>query len=92
MANDLNTVRKALFETLADLRDKDNPMDIERARAISNVSGRILESARVEIDFLRATGRQDSPGTGFVPITVAQEADNDEPPNGILSVRKHLIR
>jgi hypothetical protein len=92
MANDLNTVRKALFDTLTALRDKNDPMDIERARAVSNVAGRLLESARVELDFLRATGQQDSLGTGFVPIPSAPDADVDTPPNGILSVRKHLIR
>ena len=97
MANDITEVRAALFETLAGLRDKDNPMDIDRARAISNVAGTIIDTARIELDFLRATGRLDSPGTGFIPIAHDDDAldsgaDAPAPPNGILSIRKHLIR
>ncbi len=32
-------------------------MDIARARAVAEVAGKLIESAKVEVDFIRATGR-----------------------------------
>lgn len=63
-ANDITTVRNALFQTLRDLSNKDNPMDIDRAKAINEVSQTIINSAKVEIDALRVIGGN---GTGFIP-------------------------
>jgi hypothetical protein len=54
--SDINTLRSALFETLAALKDKDKPMDLDRARAICDVSQTIINSAKVEVDFVKATG------------------------------------
>ncbi|MDE3022956.1 MAG: hypothetical protein KGI54_14050 [Pseudomonadota bacterium] len=56
MANDIDTLRDNLFETLAALRDKENPMDIDRAKAISDVAQTIINSAKVEVDYMRITG------------------------------------
>src|ERR1017187_5676513 len=65
--NDINAVRTALFETLRGLSDKNNPMEIERAKAICEVSQAIVNTAKVEIDFARVTGlRLES---GFIPVT-----------------------
>lgn len=57
--NTLEDLRVHLFETLAALRDKEKPMDIERAKAISEVAKTVIDSAKVEVDFVRATGRDD---------------------------------
>lgn len=46
--------------TLEALRDKDEPMDIDRARAVSEVAGQIIESAKVEVKFLEVTGEASS--------------------------------
>lgn len=54
--NSLEDLRDHLFETLEALRDKDEPMDIDRARAVSEVAGQIIESAKVEVKFLEVTG------------------------------------
>lgn len=56
MRNKLDDLRNHLFATLEALQDKDDPMDIDRARAVSDVSGRVIESAKVEVDFLKTTG------------------------------------
>ncbi|MDE3023144.1 MAG: hypothetical protein KGI54_15060 [Pseudomonadota bacterium] len=64
MANDINTLRDNLFETLAALKDKDNPMALDRARAISEVAQTIINSAKVEVDFIKhARGKSIS---GFI--------------------------
>lgn len=54
--NSLEDLRDHLFETLEALRDKEEPMDIDRARAVSEVAGQIIESAKVEVKFLEVTG------------------------------------
>ena len=39
-------------------------MAIERAQAIADVAQVVINSAKVEVEFLRATGRKQ--GTGFI--------------------------
>lgn len=56
MANDITELRAHLFDTLAQLKDKKHPMDIDRAKAISDVAQVIINSAKVEVDHARVTG------------------------------------
>jgi len=65
MKNKIEDLRNHLFATLEDLRDKDQPMDIDRAKAVAEVAGKVIESAKVEVDFLRTVGGME--GTGFIP-------------------------
>lgn len=62
--NDITALRGHLFETLAELRDKDKPMDIDRAKAISDISQVIINSAKVEVDYAKVTGAR--AGSGFL--------------------------
>lgn len=66
--NKIEDLRNHLFATLESLQDEDKPMDIERAKAIADVAQVIVNSAKVEVDFLRTTGREQ--GSGFIPETV----------------------
>lgn len=68
--NKINDLRDHLFETLEALRDKDEPMDIARAKAVADVAKVIVESAKVEVDFLKATGGL--PASGFIPEEAIQ--------------------
>ena len=54
--SNLTDLREHLMATLADLRNRDKPMDVDRARAVAQVAGVLIESAKVEVDFLRVTG------------------------------------
>lgn len=65
MQNKIEDLRNHLFATLEALRDEDKPMDIQRAKAVAEVAGKIIESAKVEVDFLNAVGSR--VGTGFIP-------------------------
>lgn len=56
----INDVREHLMQTLQSLRDKDRPMDIDRARAVAQVASVLVDTAKVEIDYLRATGQERS--------------------------------
>ncbi len=63
--NKIDDLRDHLFETLEALRDTEEPMELERAKAIADVAQVIVNSAKVEVDFLKATGGLRS--TGFLP-------------------------
>jgi hypothetical protein len=62
--NNITAVRDVLFDTLRGLGNKDEPMDIDRAKAINEVAQTIINSAKVEVDALRVIG---GTGTGFIP-------------------------
>ena len=53
----INTLRDHLMQTLAALRDRENPMEPDRARAIGQVASVLIDSARVEVDYIKATGQ-----------------------------------
>lgn len=65
----IQDLRKHLFDTLDDLRNKEKPMDLDRAKTISEVAQTIINSAKVEVEFIEATG---AIGTDFVPPRVPQ--------------------
>lgn len=48
-------MREHLMKTLEALRDKENPMDIERARAVAHVASVLVDSAKVEVEYIKAT-------------------------------------
>jgi hypothetical protein len=63
--NKIEDLRNHLFETLEALKDDEKPMDLARAKAIADVARVIVESAKVEVEFLKATDALSS--TGFLP-------------------------
>jgi hypothetical protein len=63
--NRIEDLRDHLFATLESLQDKDEPMELDRAKAIADVAQTIINSAKVEVDFYKATGAQ--PNTNFIP-------------------------
>lgn len=71
MPKTIDDLRTHLFDTLAALKDKNAPMDLDRARAVADIGRVIVDSAKVEVDFLKVTGAIKS--TGFLP-------DGDEQP------------
>jgi hypothetical protein len=65
MKNKIEDLRNHLFATLEALQDEEKPMDIDRARAIADVAQVLVNSAKVEVDYIKATGQ--SHGSGFMP-------------------------
>ena len=59
----INILRGHLLATLADLRNRANPMEPDRARAVAQVASVLVETAKVEIDYLKLTGNDNS---GFI--------------------------
>jgi hypothetical protein len=64
MSHSIAELRKHLFETIDALKDEKKPMDIERAKTISEVAQTIINSAKVEVDYMRLRGDK---GSSFVP-------------------------
>lgn len=67
--NTITALRTHLFQTLDMLKDKEKPLEIERAKAISDVAQTIINSAKAEVDYLRITGGK---GSGFIPEAPAK--------------------
>lgn len=64
MKNKIEDLRNHLFETLEALKDSEKPMELDRARAIAEVGKVIVESAKVEVSYVRAIGA--TKGTTFM--------------------------
>jgi hypothetical protein len=64
LKNKIEDLRNHLFATLEALQDKEKPMELERAKAIAEVAQTLINSAKVEVEFLEVTGGN---GSGFIP-------------------------
>ena len=60
----IQDLRHHLFETIEMLKDKE--MDIATAKAIAEVSQVIVNTAKVEVSFIRATETNED--TGFIQL------------------------
>ncbi len=69
--NKIGDLRNHLFETLEALKDDEEPMEIDRARAIADVAKVLVESAKAEVRFLEVTGALRS--TDFLPADDGQQ-------------------
>jgi hypothetical protein len=58
--NKIGDLRNLLFETMEKLMDDQDPMDLDRAKAVAEVGQVIINSAKVEVDFMKQTGRIES--------------------------------
>lgn len=70
--NDVTTLRSLLFDTLRDLRNKEAPMEVDRAKAVVEVAKVLVDSARVEVEHMRVTGKD---GSGFIPQLPEAKSD-----------------
>jgi len=52
--NKINDLRDHLFETLEALKDTEKPMELDRAKAIADVAQVIINSAKVEVELVKA--------------------------------------
>lgn len=78
MKNKIGDLRDHLFEILEALKDPDKPMDIARAKACADVAQTIINSAKVEVDFINAIGGGAS-GSGFFPKQGGEEGQGGGP-------------
>lgn len=65
MKNKIEDLRDHLFETIEGLLDRDKPLALDRAKAVAEVATVLVNSAKVEVDYLRVT--DNVRGSGFFP-------------------------
>jgi hypothetical protein len=83
MSQDITTLREHLFATLTGV--KDGSIDIERARAVNEIGKTLVDTARVEVDYLRATGGGESE-------FLAGSTSSENLPPGITGRTVHKLR
>jgi len=71
--NNIDSLRELLFETLRGL--KSGAIEVDRAQAISDLSQTIINTAKVEVEYARATGNKSA--SKFLPHAESPPA---EPP------------
>lgn len=85
----IQDLRTHLFDAIQGVRDK--TLTIEQAKTISDLSQVIVNTAKVEVDFVRATERRESQFLG----NAEQVASVDKLaalPNGIVGIRRHVCK
>lgn len=87
MSKKLDDLRVALFDTLQGI--KDGSIDLDKARAINEVGKTLIESAKVEVDYLRVTGGGES---SFIDTAVGSDNLPDSLPNGIAGIVRHRLQ
>lgn len=83
MSKSIEDLRAALFATLQGV--KDGSVDIEKARAINELGKTICDTAKVEVDYLKALGGGES---SFLSSAIG--AGNL--PAGITGITQHRLR
>lgn len=83
MSKTINYLRDTLFATLAGI--KDGTIDLDKARAINEIGKTITDTARVEVDYLRATGGGES---SFIDTAIGV----DNLPAGIVGITRHRLQ
>ena len=66
---DISALRGLLFDMMAQLKDKTDGTAVARARAASEVAGKIIDTGKLELDFARLHKR--TVGSRFVPLALA---------------------
>lgn len=95
MSKSIEDLRTALFETLQGVRD--GSVDLDKARAVNEVAKTIVETAKVEVDYLRVTGGGESSfistaiGADNLPQGLPNGVTPATPGNGIVGITRHRL-
>jgi hypothetical protein len=78
MPRKIEDLREHLFATLEDLRNKHNPMDLDRAKATASVAQTLINSYTLQVRAINALGG--SGGDGFIRELTGEGADRPKLP------------
>ena len=67
-------MRRHLLDTLADLRNRESPMDIGRAKAVAEVATVLVNSAKVEVEYIKATQQKSGRFFEALPAPAGEDA------------------
>lgn len=82
MSKSIEDLREALFATLQGV--KDGSIDIDRARTVNELGKTLCETAKVEVEYLRANGGGESE-------FLASAVGKTNLPPGITGVTRHRL-
>lgn len=87
----ITELRQQLLDTLKDLRNREQPMEPDRARAVAQVASVLVDTAKVEVDYIKATG---SDRSDFIepPAQITTDSSGAGLPNGISSITRHRLQ
>lgn len=95
-ANHISTVRQHLIDQLAALRNANGAdavrLEIDRAKGISDVAQVIVNSAKVEVEYLQKTGQVSTPFLEVPPDAPYITQASGDLPNGISSITRHRLQ
>lgn len=74
MSRRITDLRDSLFETMELL--KTGKIDVATAKAMSDIGQTIINSAKTEIDYIKAVGGD---GSGFIPLSVQTNKTIERP-------------
>lgn len=83
--NKIEDLRNHLFDTMERLLDPEDPFDLDRAEAVAKVAQVVVNSAKVEVDFMKQTGHggsgfmQNLPPSQVQPLSLAGKSDPPPP-------------
>jgi|TARA_R100000149_G_scaffold49432_1_gene20351 hypothetical protein len=82
VSRNINDLREGLFDAL-DLLKK-GELSVEQAKAVSEMSQVIINSAKVEVDYIRANNGGETP--------FLEAIGNDNLPPGVIGRRVHRLK
>lgn len=74
MSKTIADLRTHLFDAIEGL--KNNTLDLDKARAIADLGQTVINSAKVEVDFIKATGN--TQGSGFLALPAAEDTQGGD--------------
>jgi hypothetical protein len=83
MSDKMADLRAVLFETLRAVRSGE--VDLDRARAVNELGKTLIDTAKVEVDYIRSVGGGESE---FIERSQGQSAL----PPGITGIRQHRLK
>lgn len=94
MSKTLDDLRERLFEAIDGV--KTGALTVDKARAINDLGQAIINTAKVEVDYLRVSAEKKSRFIGStapaLPAPGGEGAPPQALPNGIVGVRRHLLK
>lgn len=86
MSKTINDLRETLFSTLQAV--KDGTMELDRARAVNELGKTLIDTAKVEVDYLRTTGGGEST---FIDTAIGAGNLPEQLPSGIAGIVRHRL-
>lgn len=84
-SNSIAALRAHLFDAIKSV--KAGTLDLDKARVVNDIGRTLVDSAKVEVDYLRTTGGQQSP---FIESN--QGEDKPALTNGIVGITRHILQ